>query len=108
MHNNLQAVLDNVLDLSKQLILCLDRENACLITRKYDQLVDNAQQKQQLVDELDALDQQRQAIELVAKAEKLDPLHAGIKANLASILYWAGDDHGAIAQPGHRDPAFSS
>jgi TolB-like protein len=45
---------------------------------------------------LQFIDQQRLAIELVATAEKLDPLHAGIKANLASILFWAGDDHAAI------------
>jgi TolB-like protein/Tfp pilus assembly protein PilF len=45
---------------------------------------------------LQFIDQQRQAIELFATAEKLDPLHAGIKANLAGIMYFAGDNHGAI------------
>jgi tetratricopeptide (TPR) repeat protein len=40
--------------------------------------------------------QQHRAIELFSQAEKLDPLHAGIKANFAGILYFAGDDDGAI------------
>ena len=89
MHNDLQAVLNDVLDLSKQLILCLDRENACLITRKYDQLMQNAQQKQQLVDELDALDRQRQAMadgkpfeRLVANNTTLDKLWTAIQSNI--------------------------
>jgi TolB-like protein/Tfp pilus assembly protein PilF len=45
---------------------------------------------------LQFIHQQRQAIKLFATAEKLDPLHAGIKANLAGILYFAGDNDGAI------------
>jgi TolB-like protein/Tfp pilus assembly protein PilF len=45
---------------------------------------------------LQFIDQQRQAIELYANAEKLDPLHAGIKANFAGIFFFAGDDDGAI------------
>ena len=47
---------------------------------------------------LQFIDQQRQAIELFANAEKLDPLHAGTKASLASILYFAGDDDDAIGK----------
>ena len=58
---------------------------------------------------LEFIDQQRKAIELYANAEKLDPLHAGIKANLGGILYFADDNDGAIRKarealqldPGH-------
>ncbi|MEJ2532725.1 MAG: hypothetical protein P8Y92_13095 [Halioglobus sp.] len=45
---------------------------------------------------LQFIDQQQQAIELYAGAEKLDPLHAGIKANLASMFYFSGNNEGAI------------
>jgi TolB-like protein len=45
---------------------------------------------------LQFIEQQRLAIELFTSAEKLDPLHSGIKANLAGILYFAGDDVAAI------------
>jgi tetratricopeptide (TPR) repeat protein len=45
---------------------------------------------------LEFIDQRRQAIKLYAKLEKLDPLHAGIKANLGGIYYWSGDVEGAI------------
>ena len=45
---------------------------------------------------LQFIDQQRQAIEIIAAAEKLDPLHAGIKANLAGVLYFTGNDDAAI------------
>ena len=38
---------------------------------------------------LEFIDQRRQAIKLYAKLEKLDPLHAGIKANLGGIYYWS-------------------
>jgi tetratricopeptide (TPR) repeat protein len=44
---------------------------------------------------LQFIDQQQQAIELYGNAEKLDPLHAGIKANLGGILYSAGDNDAA-------------
>jgi adenylate cyclase len=37
-----------------------------------------------------------QAIQLYSDAEKLDPLLAGYKANLAGILYFSGDNEGAI------------
>jgi tetratricopeptide (TPR) repeat protein len=47
---------------------------------------------------LQFIGQQRQAIELYANAEKLDPLHAGLKANLAGIFYFAGNDDGAIGK----------
>jgi TolB-like protein/Tfp pilus assembly protein PilF len=58
---------------------------------------------------LQFIDQQRKAIELYANFSKHDPLHAGYKANLASIIYWAGDFDGAIREalealqldPGH-------
>jgi len=56
---------------------------------------------------LQFIDRQREAIELYANAEKLDPLHAGIKANLAGILYYAGDDDSAIRKARealHLDP----
>ena len=59
MQTDLQAVLNDTLDLSKQLILCLDSENACLIARKYAQLIDIAEQKQQLINALGELDKQR-------------------------------------------------
>jgi serine/threonine-protein kinase len=45
---------------------------------------------------LQFIDQQRKAIELYANFERLDPLHAGMKANLAGIFYFAGDNEGAI------------
>ena len=60
MQTDLQAVLNDTLDLSKQLILCLDSENACLIARKYAQLIDIAEQKQQLINALGELDKQRE------------------------------------------------
>jgi TolB-like protein len=47
---------------------------------------------------LQFIGQQSRAIELFADAEKLDPLHAGTKANLASIFYWSGDVDAAIAK----------
>ncbi len=37
-----------------------------------------------------------QAIQFYSDAEKLDPLLAGYKANLAGILYFSGDNEGAI------------
>ena len=45
---------------------------------------------------LQFIDQQRQAIAQFVNAEKIDPLNAGYKTNLANILYFAGDDEGAI------------
>jgi TolB-like protein len=45
---------------------------------------------------LQFIDRQNPAIELYANAEKVDPLHAGYKASLAGILYFAGDYDGAI------------
>jgi len=45
---------------------------------------------------LQFIGQQQRAIELFAQAEKLDPLHAGTKANLAGMFYFAGDDDAAI------------
>jgi len=58
---------------------------------------------------LQFIDQQRKAIELYANFSSHDPLHAGYKANLAGIMYWAGDFNGAIRKavealqldPGH-------
>jgi TolB-like protein len=58
---------------------------------------------------LQFVDQQRKAIKLYTTYSKNDPLHAGYKANLASIIYWAGDVNGAISKavealqldPGH-------
>jgi len=45
---------------------------------------------------LQFIDQQLKAIENYASSEELDPLHAGIKANLAGIYYWVGNDDAAI------------
>ncbi len=45
---------------------------------------------------LQFIGQQQRAIELFTQAEKLDPLHAGIKANFAGILFFAGADDTAI------------
>jgi len=47
---------------------------------------------------LQFIDRQSQAIELYSNVVNLDPLHAGRKANLAVILYWAGDLEGAIRE----------
>jgi TolB-like protein len=47
---------------------------------------------------LQFIDKQSQAIELYSNVVNLDPLHAGRKANLAVILYWAGDLEGAIRE----------
>ncbi len=48
------------------------------------------------VNYLQFIDRGRQAIELYSKAEKLDPLHAGLKANLAGLFYYDGDKEGSI------------
>jgi tetratricopeptide (TPR) repeat protein len=45
---------------------------------------------------LQFIGQQQKAIELYENYSKNDPLHAGYKANLAGILYFAGDDYGTI------------
>jgi adenylate cyclase len=45
---------------------------------------------------LQFIDRQSQAIELYSNAVKLDPLHAGYKANLAGMFYFAGDNEAAI------------
>lgn len=92
MHTELQAVLNDTLELSHKLVLCLDRENACLIARKYEQLMDIAEQKQQLVNELDLLDKQREGfvpaagrfehiLETSGNAQ-LGKLWAGIQSNI--------------------------
>ena len=91
MPDKLQAVLNDTLDISKQLILCLDRENACLIARKYEQLLDNAEKKQQLVSQLDALDRQMEtfadpaAFDSMIKTTgdaQLSQLWAAIRSNI--------------------------
>ena len=92
MQTELQTVLCNTLDLSKKLILCLDRENACLIARKYEQLMEVAVDKQQLVTELGELDVQREKLAPPGQLEtmlqnsgdsQLTRLWAGIKSNIA-------------------------
>jgi adenylate cyclase len=45
---------------------------------------------------LAAIDKIPQAIRLFTEAEMRDPLHAGIKANLAILLLWSGDVEAAI------------
>jgi tetratricopeptide (TPR) repeat protein len=45
---------------------------------------------------LPAIDRFPQAIQLYAEAEKRDPLHAGSKAVLATLLLWSGDVEAAI------------
>jgi flagellar biosynthesis/type III secretory pathway chaperone len=97
MHTELQAVLNDTLELSHKLVLCLDRENACLIARKYAQLMAIAEQKQQLVNELDGLDQRRQGL---APAQgpfehflensgntQLGKLWAGIQSNIRQCAH---------------------
>ena len=44
---------------------------------------------------LQFIDRQSQAIDFFAKTTNLDPLHAGRKATLAGMLYFAGDNEGA-------------
>jgi flagellar biosynthesis/type III secretory pathway chaperone len=61
MNSDLHSLINETLELSKQLILCLDRENACLIARKYDQLMEIAGSKQQLVAQLEQLEKLRQS-----------------------------------------------
>ncbi len=91
MSNDLHGLIHETLDLSKQLILCLDRENACLIARDYDQLMDIAANKQQLLEQLERLDEARQS--QVADADfndylktrgttRLDSLWQALKTNI--------------------------
>jgi flagellar biosynthesis/type III secretory pathway chaperone len=58
----LQQILNTTLDLTKQMMLCLDRENACLVTRQYQQLIETAEHKQQLAEQLEQQDLQRQQL----------------------------------------------
>jgi len=47
---------------------------------------------------LQFIDKQAEAVKLFADTVKLDPLHAGRKASLASILFFSGDVEGAIRE----------
>lgn len=58
----LTQVLDQTLNLSRQMLDCLGRENNSLVARQYQQLIEVAQLKQHLVEQLDQLDAERQQL----------------------------------------------
>jgi TolB-like protein/Tfp pilus assembly protein PilF len=47
---------------------------------------------------LQFIEKQSQAIEIFTNTTNLDPLHAGRKASLSGMLYFAGDNEGAIRE----------